>query len=196
MKFIAGLGNPGIRYQWSRHNAGFLVLDQLALQHSISISQTIFDAHIGKGKIAGSAAILAQPQTFMNLSGIAVRKLTDYFRIDPEDVIVVHDDLDLPFGTIRLKTGGGHGGHKGLISIIEHLGGADFIRVRFGIGRPARKSMVESYVLEPFSGDEMNLVPQLTLKAGEAVADIISAGTLAAMEKHHGKAKSNLNEEG
>jgi len=196
VKFIAGLGNPGIRYQWSRHNAGFLVLDQLALQHSISISQTIFDAHIGKGKIAGSAAILAQPQTFMNLSGIAVRKLTDYFRIDPEDVIVVHDDLDLPFGTIRLKTGGGHGGHKGLISIIEHLGGADFIRVRFGIGRPARKSMVESYVLEPFSGDEMNLVPQLTLKAGEAVADIISAGTLAAMEKHHGKAKSNLNEEG
>ena len=132
----------------------------------------------------------------MNLSGIAVRKLTDYFRIDPEDVIVVHDDLDLPFGTIRLKAGGGHGGHKGLISIIEHLGGADFIRVRFGIGRPARKSMVESYVLEPFSGDEMNLVPQLTLKAGEAVADIISAGTLAAMEKHHGKAKSNLNEEG
>lgn len=196
MKFVAGLGNPGIRYQWSRHNAGFLVLDRLALQHSISISQTIFDAHIGKGKIAGSAVILTQPQTFMNLSGIAVRKLTDYFRIDPEDVIVVHDDLDLPFGTIRLKAGGGHGGHKGLISIIDHLGTADFIRVRFGIGRPARKSMVEGYVLEPFSGEQMATVPRLTLKAGEAVADILSSGIQAAMDKHHGKVNSNLIEEG
>jgi len=132
----------------------------------------------------------------MNLSGIAVRKLTDYFRIDPADVIVVHDDLDLPFGTVRLKAGGGHGGHKGLISIIDHLGTADFIRVRFGIGRPARKSMVESYVLEPFSDEEMALVPRLTLKAGEAVADILSFGIQTAMDRHHGKANSNPNEEG
>ncbi len=97
VKLVVGLGNPGMRYRLNRHNAGFLVLDQLAVQHRISISQTLFDAHIGKGKIAGSAVLLAQPQTFMNLSGIAVRKLTDYFRIDHEDLIVVHDDLDLPF---------------------------------------------------------------------------------------------------
>jgi len=176
-----------MRYQFNRHNAGFLVVDQLALQHHISISQTIFDAHIGKGKIAGGAVLLAKPQTFMNLSGSAVRKLTDYYRIELEDVIVVHDDLDLPFPTIRLKAGGGHGGHKGLISIIDHLGAADFLRVRLGIGRPERKSMVEGYVLSPFSEEETTCLPRLLRIAGEAVADIISSGIQAAMERHHGK---------
>ncbi len=196
MKFVVGLGNPGIRYQLNRHNAGFLVLDQLALRHDISISQTLFDARIGKGNMAGSAVLLAQPQTFMNLSGTAVRKLADYFRIDLEDLIVVHDDLDLPFQTIRLKAGGGHGGHKGLISLIDHLGSAAFIRVRFGIGRPERKAMVESYVLSPFSEEELTCLPQLTRTAGEAVADIISSGIQAAMEKHHGKENSKLIKEG
>ncbi|MHB9098091.1 MAG: aminoacyl-tRNA hydrolase, partial [Syntrophales bacterium] len=155
-----------------------------------------FDARIGKGNIAGSAVLLVQPQTFMNLSGIAVRKLADYFRIEIEDLIVVHDDLDLPFQTIRLKAGGGHGGHKGLISLIDHLGSAAFLRVRFGIGRPERKSMVESYVLSPFSEEEFPCLPKLTRTAGEAVADIISSGIQAAMEKHHGKENSKLIKEG
>ena len=132
----------------------------------------------------------------MNLSGMAVRRLTDYFRIDPEDLIVVHDDLDLPFQTIRLKAGGGHGGHKGLISIIDQLGSAEFMRIRFGIGRPERKSMVESYVLSPFSEEELTCLPELTRTAGEAVADIISSGIRAAMEKHHGKGNSKLIKEG
>jgi PTH1 family peptidyl-tRNA hydrolase len=196
VKLIAGLGNPGISYELSRHNAGFLVLDQLALQHNISIHQTVFDARIGKGKIAGSPVLLAKPQIFMNLSGIAIRKLMDYFRIEIEDIIVVHDDLDLPFQTIRLKAGGGHGGHKGLISLIDHLGGADFLRVRLGIGRPARKTMVEGYVLSPFSDEEMKYLPQLTRKAEEAVTDIISSGILTAMDKHHGETQTNLMEEG
>ena len=196
MKFVVGLGNPGIRYQLNRHNAGFLVLDQLASLHDISISQTLFDARIGKGNIAGSAVLLAQPQTFMNLSGIAVRKLADYFRIEIEDLIVVHDDLDLPFQTIRLKAGGGHGGHKGLISLIDHLGSAAFLRVRLGIGRPERKSMVESYVLSPFSEEELPCLPQLARMAGEAVADIISSGIQAAMEKHNGRDNSKLIKEG
>ena len=194
MKLIAGLGNPGIRYRMSRHNAGSLVLDQLALQQNISIDQNIFDAHIGKGKIAGSPVLLVQPQTFMNLSGIAIRKLADYFRIEVEDVIVVHDDLDLPFQTIRLKAGGGHGGHKGLISIMDHLGGQDFIRVKIGIGRPARKTMVEGYVLEPFSVEETCCLSQLTQRAAEAVTDILSSGIRAAMEKH--QEKTNLSKEG
>jgi peptidyl-tRNA hydrolase, PTH1 family len=196
VKLIAGLGNPGIRYRMNRHNAGFLVLDQLALQQNISIDQNLFDAHIGKGKIGDSPVLLVQPQTFMNLSGIAIRKLTDYFRIDLENVIVVHDDLDLPFQTIRLKAGGGHGGHKGLISIMDHLGEREFLRVRFGIGRPARKTMVEGYVLEPFSKDETDCLPQLTQKAAEAVTDIISSGIRAAMKKHHEKGQINLNKEG
>jgi PTH1 family peptidyl-tRNA hydrolase len=196
VKLIAGLGNPGIRYRMSRHNAGSLVLDQLALQQNISIDQNIFDAHIGKGKIADSPVLLVQPQTFMNLSGIAIRKLADYFRIDLEDLIVVHDDLDLPFQTIRLKAGGGHGGHKGLISIIDHLGVRNFIRVRIGIGRPTRKTMVEGYVLEPFSKEEMGCLPQLIAKAAEAVTDILTSGIRAAMEKHHGEKKTNLIKEG
>ncbi len=192
VNLLVGLGNPGIRYQLSRHNAGFLVLDQLALQYDISFSQTLFDAHIGKGKIAGSPVLLAKPQTYMNLSGVAVRRLADYFRIDLGALIVIHDDLDLPFQTIRLKAGGGNGGHKGLISLTDHLGGTDFIRVRFGIGKPERKSMVEGYVLSPFSDEEMACLPQLVRTAGETVADILSSGIQAAMEKHHRKDVTDL----
>jgi PTH1 family peptidyl-tRNA hydrolase len=180
----------------NRHNAGFLVLDQLALSHDISINQTLFDARIGKGNIAGTAVLFAQPQTFMNLSGIAVRKLADYFRIELEDLVVVHDDLDLPFQTIRLKAGGGHGGHKGLISLIDHLGSTAFNRVRFGIGRPEHKAMVESYVLSPFSEEELTCLPRLTRTAGEAVTDIMSSGIQAAMDKHRGKDISKFIKEG
>ncbi len=196
MKLIAGLGNPGIRYRLSRHNAGFLILDQLALERDIPINQTLFDAQIGKGKIDGNVVILAKPQTFMNLSGIAIRKLTDYFRIALQDVIVAHDDLDLPFQSIRLKAGGGHAGHKGLISLIDHLGGQDFMRVRLGIGKPARKTMVEGYVLELFSKEEMDCLSELTTAAAAAVTDILRFGIQTAMEKRHGKKKTNLLEEG
>ncbi len=195
MKLIAGLGNPGTKYRMSRHNAGFMVLDQLALQKNISIDQNIFEARIGKGKIAGTPVLLVKPQTFMNLSGIAIRKLADYFRIETEDVIVVHDDLDLPFQMIRLKANGGHGGHKGLISVMDHLGGREFIRVRFGIGRPARKSMVEGYVLDPFSDEEMVCLSQLTQRAAEAMTDVLILGIRAAMEKHHGKEINNVSKE-
>lgn len=196
MRLIVGLGNPGRQYRLSRHNAGFLILDQLALERDIPINQTLFDAHIGKGKIDGDGVLLAKPQTFMNLSGIAIRKLTDYFRIALQDVIVAHDDLDLPFQSIRLKAGGGHGGHKGLISLIDHLGGQDFIRVRLGIGKPALKTMVEGYVLEPFTKEEMDCLPKLTAAAAAAVTDILGFGIQTAMEKHHGKKITNLIEEG
>ena len=196
MKLIVGLGNPGIRYRLSRHNAGFLILDQLSLERNIPINQTLFDAHIGKGKIEGDVVILAKPQTFMNLSGIAIRKLTDYFRIAIRDIIVAHDDLDLPFQSIRLKAGGGHGGHKGLISLFDHLDGQDFTRVRLGIGKPARKTMVEGYVLEHFSKEEMDSLSQLTTTAAMAITDILRFGIQAAMEKHHGKNKTYLIEEG
>jgi peptidyl-tRNA hydrolase, PTH1 family len=184
-----------MRYEMSRHNAGFLVLDQLARQHHIPVQQTIFEAQIGKGLIDGNAAYLAKPQTFMNRSGISVGKLMSYFRIDMEDAVVVHDDLDLPFGTIRLKKGGGHGGHKGLISLIEHLGGADFYRVRFGIGRPPRKEMVEGYVLSPFSAEELPSLPALLGDAAEAVRDILLSGIAAAMDKHHKKRQTVPEEE-
>jgi PTH1 family peptidyl-tRNA hydrolase len=172
-----------------------MVLDQLSLQQNISIDQNIFEACIGKGIIAGTPVLLVKPQTFMNLSGVAIRKLVDYFRIGAEDVIVVHDDLDLPFQTIRLKANGGHGGHKGLISIMEHLGGREFIRVRFGIGRPARKAMVEGYVLDHFSDEETVCLSQLIQRATEAMTDILISGIQAAMEKHHGKENNNISKE-
>jgi peptidyl-tRNA hydrolase, PTH1 family len=195
VKLIIGLGNPGIRYRFHRHNVGFLIVDQMALQHHIPITQTLFDAHIGKGKIDSSAILLAQPQTFMNQSGIAVRKLAEYYRTGIEDIIVIHDDLDLPFQTIRLKAGGGHGGHKGLMSIIEHLSAADFLRVRFGIGRPERKSMVEDYVLSPFSQEEATCLPRLLDFAAEAATDIVSSDIQAAMERYHRREHPTLIEE-
>jgi len=142
LKLIVGLGNPGARYRFTRHNFGFLVLDQLAEDQEINVTQAGFDALWGKGVIAGQNVLLAKPQTFMNLSGKSVRKLTDYFKIAVEDVVVVHDDLDLPFGTIRLKAGGGQGGHRGLISIYEALCGSEFERVRLGIGKPVQRFAV------------------------------------------------------
>lgn len=195
MKLIAGLGNPGSRYQFSRHNIGFMALDRLADQNRITIGQQGFGAFFGKGVISGHPVLLAKPQGYMNLSGNAVKKFFDYFRIAVEDVIVVHDDLDLPFGTIRMKAGGGTGGHKGLISIIDHLGVEDFNRVRLGIGKPDRREMVDSYVLSPFSLDEMNLLPELFTKSAEMLTGMLSSGIQAAMCKYHGKTINNFKEE-
>jgi PTH1 family peptidyl-tRNA hydrolase len=195
VKLIAGLGNPGSRYQFSRHNIGFLVLDRLADQHRITIVQQGFGAFFGKGIISGQPVLLVKPQGYMNLSGSAVKKFFDYFKIAGEDVIVVHDDLDLPFGTIRMKSGGGTGGHKGLISIIDHLGVEDFNRVRLGIGKPDRREMVESYVLSPFSLDEMTLLPELFTKSAEMLTEMLSSGIQAAMLKFHGKIINNFKEE-
>lgn len=187
MKLIVGLGNPGEQYRTSRHNLGFLVLDQLAGQYGISLQKRAFDAFLGKGRAGSVAIILAKPQTYMNLSGNAVQKLVEYFKIDVENLIIIHDDLDLPFQTLRLKKGGGDGGHKGLASIIQHLGSPDFLRVRIGIGKPIRKTMVESYVLAPFSEDETIVLPRLIEQTCEAVRETVLVGIESAMRNYHGK---------
>lgn len=187
MKLIVGLGNPGEKYRFHRHNMGFLVLDQLALQVMIPLIQKGFGTHYGSGKIGDTSVLLAKPQTFMNLSGGAVKRLVDYYKIPLERLIVVHDDLDLPFATIRVKEGGGHGGHRGLISIIDHLGGADFLRVRLGIGKPAEKALVEEYVLSPFSEEELRTLPYVVAEASDAVVEIVSSGVQSAMRRYHGK---------
>lgn len=187
MKLIVGLGNPGEQYRASRHNLGFLVLDQLAGQYGISLQKRAFDAFLGKGRLGSGAIILAKPQTYMNLSGNAVQKLVEYFKIDVENLIIIHDDLDLPFQTLRLKKGGGDGGHKGLASIIQHLGSSDFLRVRIGIGKPLRKTMVESYVLAPFSKDETIALPRLIEQTCEAVRETVLVGIESAMRNYHGK---------
>jgi peptidyl-tRNA hydrolase, PTH1 family len=186
MYLIVGLGNPGHRYQFTRHNIGFMVLGKLAQAFKIDLKQKSFDALWGKGKIEGNNILLAMPQTYMNLSGTAVRQLVAFFKADINNVIVIHDDLDLSFGTIRLKTGGGNAGHKGLNSITENLGSSDFVRMRLGIGRPSDKSRIEGYVLEPFQSDEeLSLLPSIIKTAADVGNEIILSGVEKAITKYH-----------
>lgn len=166
-----------------------MVLEKLARDFEINLKQKSFDALWGKGKINGADVLLAMPQTYMNLSGTAVRQLVAFFKADINNLIVFHDDLDLPFGTIRLKTGGGNAGHKGLASITENLGSSDFMRVRIGIGRPSDKSRIEGYVLEPFKSDEeLSMLPKIIQAASEASAEIVLSGT----EKATAKCQKNI----
>jgi PTH1 family peptidyl-tRNA hydrolase len=193
MFLIVGLGNPGKSYEKTRHSAGFMVIEHLALDLQIPVEQKKFNALSGRGKIRDTQAVFVKPQSYMNLSGDAVRRFFDFYKLErPEDVIVVHDDLDLPFSVVRLKAGGGHGGHKGLLSIIQHLGSADFLRVRIGIGKPADKEMTERHVLEPFSREEMKLLPAVVTTAGLAVREIVSSGIQAAMNQYNGSTINNL----
>jgi len=184
---IIGLGNPGKRYEPTRHNIGFMALDVLAAQSEITLKQKSFNALWGKGTIAGNSVILAEPQTFMNLSGTAVRQLQSFFKTDISNLIVIHDDLDLPFGAVRLKVGGGTAGHKGLASIDSNLGTSEFMRVRLGIGKPVDKSRIEGYVLEPFRKEEQIVLPELLQWAADAGAEIVLNGLQKAISKYQTK---------
>lgn len=195
LKLIVGLGNPGDRYLQSRHNFGFMVLENLARENNIPVSERRFDSLMGRGILEGTPVILAKPQTFMNLSGISLEKLVGYFKVPCEDVIVLHDDLDIALGDIRIKQGGGDGGHKGVMSIIDHLGGAEFIRVRLGIGRPPADDMVESYVLKHFSAAEKAVVPGVITRATQAVLEIIASGAQAAMNRFNVRITNNSGKE-
>ncbi len=191
MYLIIGLGNPGSRYKHTRHNIGFMVLEKIAVRWEVELKQKSFNALWNRGKIAGKNVLLAMPQTYMNLSGNAVRELLAYFKIDKSNLIVIHDDLDLSFGTIRLKHGGGDAGHKGLKSITTCLGSADYMRVRIGIGKPSDKSRVEDYVLERFGSEESVTLEQIIQSASEAAAEIVTSGVQQAMAKYHAKNISN-----
>ncbi len=184
---IVGLGNPGKRYEPTRHNIGFMVLEKLAAQLEIQLKQKSFNALWGKGTLAGNNILLAEPQTFMNLSGAAVRQLQSFFKTDISSLIVIHDDLDLPFGAIRLKKGGGTAGHKGLASIESNLGTSDFMRVRLGIGKPVDKSRIEGYVLEPFWKEERDLLPDVISRAADASTEIVLNGLQKAIGKYQTK---------
>jgi peptidyl-tRNA hydrolase, PTH1 family len=187
MYLILGLGNPGRRYQYTRHNIGFMVLEKIAAHWNVELKQKSFDALWNRGKIAGIDVLLAMPQTYMNLSGNAARRLLAYFKMDISHLIVIHDDLDLPFGKLRLKTGGGDAGHKGLKSITTCLGSADFMRVRMGIGKPSDRIPVEDYVLQRFNPDESAMLQQSIQSAFEAVEEIVTSGMQQAMAKYHTK---------
>ena len=192
MYLIVGLGNPGNRYRATRHNIGFMVLERLATKLEINLSQKSFNALWGKGKISHKNVIFAMPQTYMNLSGNAVRQLHAFFKIDLSNLIVIHDDLDLSFGSVRLKTGGGNAGHKGLVSIEENLGSSEFMRIRLGIGKPVDKSRIEGYVLEPFVKEEQSVLPEIIQWAADAATQIVLSGMQTAIGNYQTKNISNF----
>ncbi len=184
---IVGLGNPGSRYEMTRHNVGFRVIDELVARHGLGAGRNDKRARTWNGEISGKRAKLAKPQTFMNRSGESVRPLIDYYDIPQDRLLVIHDDLDTPFGRLRLRKNGGHGGQNGLRSIIQNLGSQDFARLRFGIGRPPGRMSPVDYVLGGFRGDEAIQARELTDRAADAIALWLTAGIEAAMSQFNGE---------
>jgi len=186
VKLILGLGNPGRGYHWTRHNVGFLLLDLLAKKQGIEISRRGMKSLYGRGRIGTEEVILAKPQTFMNLSGEAAQRLLQFFKIPPENLIVLHDDLDLPMGKPRIRLRGGHGGHKGIRSIVEALGNDGFIRFKMGIGRPGRPGQDPAdFVLEPLGEGEREGFRKMIEENLEALEILILEGPRAAMDRFH-----------
>jgi PTH1 family peptidyl-tRNA hydrolase len=169
MKLIVGLGNPGEKYAATRHNVGFWVIDRLAERWQIPVNQSKWKGLTGSGRVMGERVVLLKPMTYMNLSGESVRPACDWLKCDIEDVAVVCDDLDLPPGQLRLRKKGSSGGHRGLESLIEHLGTNEFKRVRIGIGHPAGRMPVVDYVISPFTREERPLIEETVERAAEAI---------------------------
>lgn len=196
MYLITGLGNPGKKYEKTRHNAGFRAADEL--QNKFGLPGFKFDkklkTEITRGEIGGEKIIVAKPQTFMNLSGEAVAETKKFFKIKNKNIFIVHDDIDLPLGALRIKTGGSSGGHNGIKSIIENLGTEEFIRIKIGIGatenstteeRKNKKTKIpaEKFVLQSFTKDENKILSEVIKKTAEAVEVILKDGTEKAMNK-------------
>ncbi|HJV37159.1 aminoacyl-tRNA hydrolase [Geomonas sp.] len=185
-KLVVGLGNPGPQYSWTRHNAGFMVLDRLSSLAGISVTRKAFSGLAGDGNWAGERIFLLKPQTFMNLSGRSVAEALRFYKLSLSDLIVVHDDLDIPFGKVRLKEGGGHGGHNGLRSLGQELGSNAYARLRVGIGRPVHGDVV-NYVLTNFAKDEMNSLLEVLDQSVDALEMVIREGMPKAMSIFNGK---------
>ena len=183
LRLIVGLGNPGSEYHETRHNAGFMVLDKLGRSFSIAVDKKKFNAQYGRGSIEGTEAFLVKPMAYMNNSGPPVRRLADYFRISGEDMLVIHDDIDLAFGRLKIKEKGGHGGHKGVKSLMEAFGGGDFPRLRIGVGRSAEQSSVTDHVLGRYSVEELKSLDLIVTRARDAVVTILSKGIAEAMNR-------------
>ncbi len=180
-RLIVGLGNPGEEYRLTRHNIGFMVVDRLAYKHRILVDKRKFGAVYGLGRVDGRSVILAKPLTFMNMSGPAVRNLAHFFKVDTKDLLVIHDDIDLVFGKIKIKRKGGDGGHNGLKSLIEDIGNGTFARVRIGIGRPDTKQDVKRYVLNKFDAQQETVLDEVITMAQGAVVTILLKGLTEGM---------------
>jgi len=182
---IVGLGNPGKTYQRTRHNLGFWVVDRLAERHEISVGQKKFKGEFGSGSIGGRRVCLLKPQTYMNLSGGAVAEAVNFHKIPLKQVLIAHDDVDLELGRVQVKFGGGHGGHRGLESVVEILNQDGFARVRIGVGRPPDDIDVSDYVLQPFSPAERAAADDAVERAAEAAATWLEDGLTTAMNRYN-----------
>ncbi len=185
---VVGLGNPGPAYAGNRHNVGQHVADVLADRGRLTFKSHKAGAVVAEGRLSpgGPRVILAKPGSYMNLSGGPVAQLAKFYKVPPERVVVIHDELDLDFDTVRVKVGGGHGGHNGLRDIIARLGGQDFVRVRVGIGRPPGRQDPADFVLKDFSVEERKALPVLLEDAADAVAAVVADGALAAENRFNG----------
>ncbi|WP_141590244.1 MULTISPECIES: aminoacyl-tRNA hydrolase [unclassified Myxococcus] len=191
MKLIVGLGNPGREYERHRHNIGFMVVEALLSRARAELNQEKFAAKVGQGTLAGERVLFVEPQTFMNLSGRSVAEAARFFKVPVEDVLVIHDELDLPLGRLQLKAGGGSGGHNGLKSIVSSLGDEGFIRLRFGIGKPEgpnARERVSGYVLSNFDDGERREMDALIDRAMDMTELWIREGLSVAMNRFNRKA--------
>ncbi len=182
---IAGLGNPGRQYEGNRHNVGYLCCDEIAGNLGVTFKRDRSRAMAGNGLVSGTPVVLAKPMTFMNLSGGPVAALRTFYKIPPERIVVLHDELDLPFGDVRLKLGGGDNGHNGLRSVTASLGSREYHRVRIGIGRPPGRMDPADFVLRDFSRAEAEQLPEILGRAADAVEALITRGLAAAQNLYH-----------
>lgn len=192
LRLIVGLGNPGDAYAGTRHNTGFMVVDEIASCFSILLKKRRFDVLFGRGFIEGIEVILAKPLSFMNRSGPPIQQVAKYFRISIKNMLVIHDDIDIPFGRLQIKERGGHGGHKGIRSLIDVFGGGDFARLRIGIGRGiecfgAGKISVTDHVLGRFTFDERVVLGQIVLEAKDAAVTVLCKGIKEGMNAFNKK---------
>ncbi len=188
MKLIVGLGNPGSGYSRNRHNIGFACLRYFARKYDIRLDKKQSQARTGSGEIECETIILARPQTFMNLSGQSVSRLVNRFKVDIDNLIVIHDDLDLPLGRIRIRQGGGSGGHKGIESVIGGLGSQDFIRIRIGIGRPsesASEDEIIGFVLSDFTPEEERVEKKVIARVSDTILCLLAEGLETAMNRYN-----------
>lgn len=186
LKLIVGLGNPGPKYELTRHNVGFLALDMIGDSIGVgSISARFKNSLVANGKYQGEKLLLAKPQGYMNRSGLVVAQLAAAYGLCPEEITIIHDDVDLELGRIRIRTQGGHGGHKGVLSILSGLGTEDFVRVRIGVGRPPEGMDTPDYVLSVFNDDELKKLNELLPVVKDAVLTLVSQGAETAMNKYN-----------
>ena len=188
---IVGLGNPGREYKDNRHNVGFMLIDRLCVRLNARMSRVQAKALVGSVSYEDRKLILAKPQTYMNLSGQSIQSLARFYKLPLENMIVAHDDLDLPFGTIRIRPGGGPGGQKGVASAIERLGTKDFRRLRIGIGRPPGRMDPAAYVLQDFARSDLVLLSEVLDHAADAVLTFVTEGLNVAMNKFNGEIQNS-----